>query len=185
MTLRWNWPLMTEWWNENAASARRVSVEFRRETIVIVNLNTRRLHLHDSVKRSVWPWDASVSYITVRYDWHEICCGGRCMSFYWRGALACSSRLRRRLVPPTIFTGAVLAQKFWGGGIAPSAPSSPCPFSPFFETEKNTNFMWAYIWNLLVGCQLCNGLDPETRRNEARRAKVGDVVLGKASGGAL
>ena len=34
-------------------------------------------------------------------------------------------------------SGAVLAQKFWGGeGIVPSAASSPSPFSPFSETEK-------------------------------------------------
>jgi len=38
-------------------------------------------------------------------------------------------------------SGAVLAQKFWEGGIAPSASSSPSPFSPFSETEKNTNFI--------------------------------------------
>jgi len=34
--------------------------------------------------------------------------------------------------------GAVLAQKFWRG-IVPTAPSSPSPFYPFSETEKNTN----------------------------------------------
>jgi len=33
--------------------------------------------------------------------------------------------------------GAVIAQKFWGGGaLLLSAPSSPSPFSPFSETEK-------------------------------------------------
>ena len=32
--------------------------------------------------------------------------------------------------------GAVLAQKFWGGALSPSAPSSLSPFSPFSETGK-------------------------------------------------
>jgi len=35
-----------------------------------------------------------------------------------------------------LYAGTVLAQKFWGGDIAPLAPSSPSPFSPFSETEK-------------------------------------------------
>ena len=35
-----------------------------------------------------------------------------------------------------IGAGAVLAQKFWGRGIAPSALSSPNPFSPLSETGK-------------------------------------------------
>ena len=70
------------------------------------------------------------------------------------------------------WTGAVLAQKF-RGGIAPITPSSPSPFSPFSEIEK---FEIYRLW----GCQLCNVLDPETRRNEIRRAESGrGGVLGR------
>jgi len=35
----------------------------------------------------------------------------------------------------------VLAQKFWGGALPPSALSSQTPFSPFSETEKDMNFI--------------------------------------------
>jgi len=49
------------------------------------------------------------------------------------------------------FAGAVLARKFWGGGIAPSASSSPSPFSPFAETGKKYE---KYELHIHVGLQL-------------------------------
>jgi len=61
---------------------------------------------------------------------------------------------------PLPHRGAVLAQQFWGRALPLSAPSSPSPFSPFSETEKNTNFIYRerqkksnplgkirYLWN--------------------------------------
>ena len=69
--------------------------------------------------------------------------------------------------------------KFWKGGIAPISPSSPSPFSSLSETEKYELHIGLYMCEIChqYGCQLCNGLDPATRRNEARRADSGGEIL--------
>ena len=75
-----------------------------------------------------------------------------------------------------ILYGAVLAQKFYGA-LPPSALSSPSPFSLFSKTEQiRTSYRPTFE---ICHCQLCNGLDPETRRNEARRAESWGRVLGR------
>ena len=52
-------------------------------------------------------------------------------------SITCLSVRKSGSLDVEIATGAVLAQKFWGGGhLLPSAHSSPNPFSPFYETEK-------------------------------------------------
>ena len=60
---------------------------------------------------------------------HQVCFKKPSLSL--KHILMITIRKSVRLVP-----GAVLAQKFWGGALPPSAPSSPSPFSLFSKTEK-------------------------------------------------
>ena len=75
------------------------------------------------------------------------------------------------VVTTYISSGAVQAQKFWGwgGALLPSACSSPSPFSPFSETKKRTSYIGLHVKSIIskVAIGLCNGLEPQTRKNEA------------------
>ena len=78
---------------------------------------------------------------------------------------------------PCTYTEAVLSPKFWR-----HCPHQTLhhPLSPFSENEKIPTYVFLHLKSIVsMGCQLCSGLDHETRRNEARWAESGGGVLGR------
>ena len=69
-----------------------------------------------------------------------------------------------------VVSGAVLAQKFWGGGITPSAPSSP---ESIFSVLRNRKIRTSYGHLKPIISRVSNSVKGSTRRNEARRAESG------------